>query len=185
MMQRTAVPVAENRDASGLRDGTASAALAIEELRVEGAATVLEQPTFMIVERVKTRRASPRRLARAAAAVDVAVRDFRVLGLSIGVVSVSGTGTYGGAAVVVVGVGSHEFIVGDGDHAQLVVNVVRLLKVVATGGNTQWPTVPGIGALDVIVRDGCAIWTTPDGAEFCEVGRIFPDDAAKETDGLA
>lgn len=75
--------------------------------------------------------------------------------------------------MVAVRVGERDYVVGDGDHAQLVVNLVRLLRVIATDGNAQWPTFPGIGALAPDVRDGCAVWVTPNGAEFCEIGQIF------------
>lgn len=133
------------------------------------------QPTFMVVDRIKKNRAPPGHRARAEVAVVVAVRDFRTVWTSISSVDVVGTGSYAGRSVVAVRVGAHDYVVGDGDHAQLVANLVRLLQVIATDGNTQWPTIPGIGALSAGVKNGCAIWVMPNGAEFCEIGHIFAE----------
>lgn len=132
-----------------------------------------DQHTFIVAEQVK-RGASRKRLMRARTAASVAVRDFRAIWTTPGEVSVARTGIYAGRPIVTVSVGTNDYIVSDGDHADLVVGIARLLQFVATNGKTQWPTVPGVGALRATVRDGCAIWELSNGAEFCEIGHLFP-----------
>lgn len=128
---------------------------------------------FMAVDRIERNRTSLRRRARAEAAVAVAVRDFQALGSAMAPVEVMSTGTYAGHPVIVVRFGVHDYVIGDGEHARVVVNLVRLLQVIATRGNTQWPSVPGIGALTTDIRNGCGVWVMPNGIEFCEIGHIF------------
>jgi hypothetical protein len=102
-----------------------------------------------------------------------AVRDFAWIWPATDGLDVVGTGSYSGRAVVTVEFNSCKYIVSDGEHSQLVVNIVRLLQVVATSGNTQWPTIGGLGALSATVSDGCAVWALPNGTEFCEIGHLF------------
>ena len=132
----------------------------------------LEQPSFVAGDGVKNR-SSAKQLARIRRSAADAVRDFAPVWPGVDQVEVVSSGSYGGRAVVTVRIHSRKYIISDGNHAQLVVNIVRLLQVVATDGNTQWPTIPGIGPLSAAVSQGCALWVRPDGAEFCEVGHLF------------
>lgn len=91
-------------------------------------------------------------------------------GGSVAVVSV---GDYAGRPVVTISIGSRNYIVNDGDYAELVVNIVRLLQAVITGDEARWPDLPGFGTLTPSVRSGCAIWALPDGTEFCEIGQLL------------
>jgi hypothetical protein len=131
-----------------------------------------ERPTMMIVGSVKKTRFPGNRLAEAQAGVACAVRDFQ-LAWDCGDVRVTGIGTYAGRPVATVSFDGRDYIVRHESRVQLVVETVKLLQTVGTRGNTQWPTVPGTGPLHPAVRDECAIWETPNGTEFCEIGHLF------------
>lgn len=119
------------------------------------------------------RRGLVEKLAKVRAAVTAARRDFDAVGMLTVPVDVTDAGRYAGNRVVKVEVDSREHLLREEDHADLVVEIVRLLQAVAVNSRTHWPTIPLFGPLHPEVRSGRPVWVLSNGEEFCEVGFIF------------
>ncbi|MFJ6533304.1 hypothetical protein [Microbacterium sp. NPDC091662] len=131
---------------------------------------------MMITGPIKKSRLSARRIAHANTVITPAVHDFRFAWIPDAIVEVSATGTYAGRPVVAVSFSGLDYIVGHESDAHLVAQTARLLQVVATRGNTQWPTIPGTGPLTPTIHNGHPIWATATGTgtKFCDIGHLFP-----------
>lgn len=134
---------------------------------------------MMITGPIQKSRMPARRLNLANAAIAHAARDFRLAWIPDESIEVSAAGTYAGRPVVTVRFGGRDYILGHEDRAHLAAQTARLLQVVATQGNTQWPSIPGTGTLTPTVANGRAIWAKPSGDEFCEIGHLFAREVAQ------
>lgn len=140
------------------------------------------------------RPAGPRRLARslharlvrartvrAATALKVAMSDLQCAGLRYDDVRVIARRARREGDVLTLAVRNRVYRVRASTFADCVAGVMRVLQLHLSLEGKQWPTVPTWGVLRPDVRDGCAVWLTPDGREWCEVGQLFARDAPVAT----